>query len=119
MICKSIFKVNNKSGLLRSVIGFELIASFSCLKLLFRWRANANLCNQREASSVRIQSKRRIFCFRIFLLSSTRSSSSDAYLKKNNALTPHKTQRLMRLIYSRVHPDLFTNYQQAQVIRIS
>lgn len=34
--------------------------------------------------------------------------------RKSNLLTLNKTRRLMRLIYSRVHPDLFTNHLQAQ-----
>ena len=33
----------------------------------------------------------------------------------SNALTIKKSQRLMRQIYARVHPDLFTNHLEAQV----
>ena len=35
--------------------------------------------------------------------------------KDNNELTVLKSKRLMRLIYARVHPDLYTNDLQAQV----
>ena len=35
--------------------------------------------------------------------------------KENNELTVSKSKRLMRLIYARVHPDLYTNHWQAQV----
>jgi len=33
-------------------------------------------------------------------------------------LTVNESKRLMRLIYARVHPDLFTNHTQAQVTNI-
>jgi len=44
--------------------------------------------------------------------SNNKSGSSDF---KSNSLTLGKSKHLMRLIYSRVHPDLFTNHEQAQV----
>ena len=48
----------------------------------------------------------------------TYSSSTSSKLdeKENNELTVVKSKRLMRLIYARVHPDLYTNHFQAQVI---
>ena len=44
------------------------------------------------------------------------STSSKLDEKENNELTVVKSKRLMRLIYARVHPDLYTNHFQAQVI---
>lgn len=46
--------------------------------------------------------------------SSARDDDQTADERKSNLLTLNKTRRLMRLIYSRVHPDLFTNHLQAQ-----
>lgn len=45
---------------------------------------------------------------------STKKASSESTLA-HNSLTIGKSKHLMRLIYSRVHPDLFTNFAQAQV----
>ena len=47
-----------------------------------------------------------------------RNSSTYSKLdeRENNELTVLKSKRLMRLIYARVHPDLYTNHLQAQVI---
>lgn len=44
---------------------------------------------------------------------STKKASSESTLA-HNSLTIGKSKHLMRLIYSRVHPDLFTNFAQAQ-----
>ena len=45
----------------------------------------------------------------------TKSHSADPTTSSvNNLINLNKTRRLMRLIYSRIHPDLFTNYMQAQ-----
>ena len=46
---------------------------------------------------------------------STNSASSNFSSINNGALTVSKSKRVMRLIYAQVHPDLFTNYLQAQV----
>lgn len=47
--------------------------------------------------------------------SSTKANESNTSPSANNSLTLGKSKRLMRLIYSRVHPDLFTNFAQARV----
>ena len=44
-----------------------------------------------------------------------KSAKESSEFNKSNSLTLGKSKYLMRLIYSRVHPDLFTNHEQAQV----
>lgn len=84
-----------------------------------------------SAKSIFICDKRKIKSLLSFRLSSfvynanrNISSSSSTSLPKNssdedpkttiNKLDMKKSQRLMRLIYARVHPDLFTNHLEAQ-----
>jgi hypothetical protein len=45
---------------------------------------------------------------------STKTSTSTANIN-DNVITVNKAKRLMRLIYARVHPDLYTNHLHAQV----
>lgn len=45
---------------------------------------------------------------------STSTKTSTASIN-DNVITVNKAKRLMRLIYARVHPDLYTNHLHAQV----
>ena len=48
--------------------------------------------------------------------SNKKYANSTSNLPITNELTLKESKRLMRLVYARVHPDLFTNHLQAQVM---
>ncbi len=81
--------------------------------------ANTRTLNNGVVVKSKLISKQRLFdaTRKRFVSYSSNASSSSSKLddKENNELTVVKSKRLMRLIYARVHPDLYTNHFQAQV----
>lgn len=63
----------------------------------------------------RLNDKSKTSLLKSTLLSFSSSSSSPSSSLDKNVLNASKSKRLMRLVYARLHPDLFTNYLQAQV----
>ena len=75
-------------------------------------KLNSNLLNKKNVSSIH---NLNYACKQHTSSSKANEPTSDASDLDNNSLTLGKSKRLMRLIYAKVHPDLFTNERIAQV----
>lgn len=85
-------------------------------------KVNFNDCQHHQ-----LEASRRLFhsCSQVLFSNANSNKSEKKYSSSSggassppsadDSLTLNKSKRLMRLIYARVHPDLFTNYLQAQV----
>ena len=100
-----------------------MILGDACLHRIVHLTKSALSKLPRQRTSARLVPKRTLYNATKVLFSSTSSSSafpsSFVRLKSGGALdAAKKAQVLMRQIYSRVHPDLFTNHSQARVCAV-
>ncbi len=107
-ILKRLLNPRNASKMISNRLYALSLSSFSKLiqssSILLNKKINCNVHNLNYSCKQHTSSTK---------ANDSTSESSDI---NNNSLTLGKSKKLMRLIYSRVHPDLFTNERIAQVI---
>lgn len=99
------------SSNLNTICTVSRLQSSSC----YKYNNSNNWNRQSQIELARSSYKPNIRCPTIFRHYSTDGNKAKSSLDEENKLTVKGSQRLMRQIYSRVHPDLFTNHLEAQV----
>ncbi len=93
----------------------SIINQYSTFFSYYKTNYNNNNSNNNSKSNLNNLKRDSFLSSRKSMTTKTASSSAHP---GPNLLNPNKTKRLMRLIYSKVHPDLFTNHFQAQVKKL-